>query len=389
MDLHVIKKRILALSPFVKKVSVVIHENHPFALIYPDFEALKAAHIVNIENEIRWYAVELYNMEVDEESKIRGYEIITKTLPNKFDEPDDELYNALKSYIGTLSNTTVLPSSHIELDLGFDSLNYVELFTFIQQSFGVFIDEMTFSNIMTVQELYQYVKHHHHHFNPVDIKWKEILDEPLDEELSYSPYMMFTYKTLFLPLFKLYFRLEISGQKNIPSSPCIITPSHQSMLDGFLMAAALPYSVLKQSFFLAFEVIFGSPRMRPIANNGQMILIDVNRNLKQSMQRATLPLKAGKNLIIFPEGARTRDRELLEFKPFFAMLSQEYNIPIVPVVIDGSFEALRAGMLFPRPKKIKITFLEPIHPEGLHYDEITQQVKEAIENEMKHNPLSP
>ncbi len=388
MDLHVIEKRVLALCSFVKKITVIIRDGYPFALIYPDFEALKAAHIVNIENEIRWYAVELYNIEVDEDSKIRGYDIVTTTLCDISDEPNDELYNALKSYIATLSNATVLPSSHIELDLGFDSLNYVELFAFIEQSFGVTIDEIIFSEIMSVQALYDYIKKHQRYFKPYKTEWKEILNEPLDEELSYSPYIMFTYKTLFLPIFKLYFRLEIKREENIPSAPCIIAPSHQSMLDGFLIAAALPYNVLKQSFFLAFEVIFGSPRMRPIANNGQMLLIDVNLNLKHSMQRATLPLKEEKNLVIFPEGARTRDRELLEFRPFFAMLAKEYNVAVVPVVIDGSFEALRAGMLFPRPKKIKITFLEPIHPEGLSYDELTQQVKEAIESEMKRNPLS-
>ncbi|MCK5110601.1 MAG: 1-acyl-sn-glycerol-3-phosphate acyltransferase [Arcobacteraceae bacterium] len=412
MDLHIIEERILFLSPFVKEVVVVIHDGYPFALIYPDFEALKTAHIINIESEIRWYAVELYNMEVKESQKVRGYKIYLEPLPKtkskEFDiavikeqinnnkesnttieeEPDSDLYKALKSYIFALSGTTVLPSSHIELDLGLDSLNYVELFIFIEKSFGVYIDEVIFSKIMTVQALYEYVRQHQRHFNPTKIKWKTILDEHISQKLIYSPFIIFAYKILLWPLFKLYFRFEIKGQEHIPSSSCIIAPSHQSMIDGFLMVASLPYNILKQSFFLAFKGVFGTTLINPFAKYGQTILIDSNHNLKNSMQRTALPLKAGKNVVIFPEGARTRDRKLLEFRPFFAMLSKTYKVPIVPVVIDGSFEALRAGMLFPRPKKIRITFLKPINSDELSYDEITVLVKEAIESEIKRNPIS-
>jgi len=105
------------------------------------------------------------------------------------------------------------------------------------------------------------------------------------------------------------------------------------------------------------------------------------------MQYCALPLKEGNNLVIFPEGARTRNRELLEFRPFFAMLAKTFNLPIVPVVIDGSFEALQTGKVLPSLKKIKITYLKPIHPDGLTYHEITMNVKEAIESEMKRNPV--
>jgi long-chain acyl-CoA synthetase len=105
------------------------------------------------------------------------------------------------------------------------------------------------------------------------------------------------------------------------------------------------------------------------------------------MQYCALPLKVGNNLVIFPEGARTRDRELLEFRPFFAMLSKTFNLPIVPVVIDGSFEALESGKILPRPKKVKVTYLKPIQPENLSYEELSQKVKTAIAQEMIKHPI--
>ncbi|MBU1657547.1 1-acyl-sn-glycerol-3-phosphate acyltransferase, partial [bacterium] len=134
-----------------------------------------------------------------------------------------------------------------------------------------------------------------------------------------------------------------------------------------------------------FEAVFGTKYLRPVSKHGQTLLIDANNNLLRSMRRSALPLKEGKNLVIFPEGARTRDRKLLEFRPFFAMLSKTYNVPIVPTLIDGSFEALQAGKLFPRPAKIKIRYLEPIYPENLSWQTINQRVREAIENDIKKN----
>ncbi|MEA3433195.1 MAG: lysophospholipid acyltransferase family protein, partial [Campylobacterota bacterium] len=91
--------------------------------------------------------------------------------------------------------------------------------------------------------------------------------------------------------------------------------------------------------------------------------------------------------VIFPEGARSRDRELLEFKKFFAILSVELDIPVVPVVLDGTFESMPAGKLFPRPSPVIIKYLDPIYPTGLSYDELTAKVKEAIHEEMIKHPL--
>ncbi|NOR58281.1 MAG: glycerol acyltransferase, partial [Sulfurimonas sp.] len=144
--------------------------------------------------------------------------------------------------------------------------------------------------------------------------------------------------------------------------------------------ATLPYSILKNTFFLAFKQVFGTIFFNPIAKNGQSILIDANINLKETMQHASLPLKKKKNLVIFPEGARTRDRKLLEFRPFFAMLSKTHNVPIVPVIIDGSFEALPSGKIFPRPRKVKLRYLKPIYPYNMSYDELTKLVKKTIED---------
>ncbi len=390
MDLKKIEEKVLSCSHFVKEIALIIDKGHPFAFIYPDFEALKEAKIINIKEEIRWYAVELYNMKAQESEKIKGFKILTAPLEEnieesltKKDEPNDEVYRVLKSYIATMTEKEIFPSSHLELDLELDSLNYVELFVFIERSFGVKMDEALFSHMMSVKSLYAYIKEQSLHVKPVIFYWEELLRENIDKKLIYSAFIMSLYKTLLYPIFRLYFRLEVRGVENIPSYTCIIAPSHQSMFDGFLIESALPYKILKKTFFLAYKQVFGTKLLSPIAKHGQTILIDANENLKETMIYCALPIRSGNNLVIFPEGARSRDRKLLEFRPYFAMLSKTFATPIVPVVIDGSYEALGAGMLFPRPKKIKVTFLKPIEPQSMEYAQIIKKVRDAIKSELE------
>ncbi|HEO98831.1 MAG TPA: glycerol acyltransferase [Epsilonproteobacteria bacterium] len=411
IDIPRIEQTILKLSKLVKEVAVFMHQGQLFALIYPDLEEAKKQKLIRIENEIRWYAVELYNLKAKNHQKIKGYQIVRSPLPKQNNgeisraelelflkeqrskkiggesEPEDGVYQTVKKFLSTRTTEPVLPSSHLEFDLHLDSLNYIELFTFIEQSFGVTVDETCFSQMMVLHELSRYVREKKQKQAFADIDWSSILHEKIDFDLHVSPVPVMIYKTLFLPLYKLYFSLRISGDENIPKAPCIIAPSHQSMLDGFILAAALPYNVLKHTFFLAFEMVFGTKIMSPVIRNSQTILINVNKDLKASVQKSAVPLKRGQNLVVFPEGARSRDRELLEFKRFFAILSVELNIPVVPTVLDGTFESMPAGRLFPRPSPVVVKYLAPIYPEGLSYDELTEKVREAIATEMRRHPL--
>jgi long-chain acyl-CoA synthetase len=406
-----IERTILNLSNVVKELAVFIHNNQLFALIYPNFQEAKNRKIIRLENEIKWYAVELYNIKAPKDQKIKGYQIVQTPLPKNnigeverselerfmkeqtlFSkkqevEPKDKVYQSIKVFLSTLTAEPITPSSHLELDLHLDSLNYIELFTFIEKSFGIHIDEAQFSQMLILRALYRYVNEKKQKMTISDINWKTILNEKISFELNYSSLPIMIYKTLFLPFYKIYFSLKVSGLENFPKQPCIIAPSHQSMLDGFILAAALPYSILQKTFFLAYQAVFGTKIMRPIVQNSQTILINVNRDLKASMQRSTLPLKSGQNLVVFPEGARSRDRELLEFKKFFAILSIELDIPVVPVVLDGTFEAMPAGKLFPRPAPVIIKYLDPIYPKGLSYNELISKVKKAIHHEMIKHPL--
>jgi long-chain acyl-CoA synthetase len=384
IDFKTIEQRILSLTPYLKDIKISLQNGVIFAKMYPDFEALQRVNIINIKEELRWYAIELYNLEAKEEAKIRGFEIIHPAfeLSCAFVQ-EDAIYQKLLSFLHERSDATVEFTSHLELDLGLDSIDYVELFIFVAESFGVVVDEKNFASMMRLNELYAYIKTHHERVQNAGKSLVEVLQEPIAEKLRYSPFIMSLYKITLLPLFKLYFRLEITGVENIPKRSCIFAPSHQSMLDGFLVESSLPWKIVTNTFFLAYKNVFGTKLLKPVADNGQTILIDANENLKHTMQYVALPLQEKKNLVIFPEGARTRDRKLLEFRPFFAMLAKIYNVPVVPVMIDGSFEALGSGKIFPLPRKIKVHYLQPIYPKGLRVEEIVENTKEAVAHELR------
>jgi long-chain acyl-CoA synthetase len=83
--------------------------------------------------------------------------------------------------------------------------------------------------------------------------------------------------------------------------------------------------------------------------------------------------------LIFPEGTRSANGNIGQFKKTFAILSRELNIPVVPVAIKGASDALPKGSIFPRPlKKVQVEFLEPLYPENYTYDQIANIVRNRI-----------
>ncbi|HPN38068.1 MAG TPA: lysophospholipid acyltransferase family protein, partial [Melioribacteraceae bacterium] len=106
--------------------------------------------------------------------------------------------------------------------------------------------------------------------------------------------------------------------------------------------------------------------------------------LMTSLQKLAEVLKQGKKIMIFPEGTRSKDGELGTFKRAFAILARELNVPVVPVLIKGAYEALPSGSLFPKPfKTIKVKFLQPVNPEGHSYDTLISTVYDLLNKELK------
>jgi long-chain acyl-CoA synthetase len=397
-----IENIILKNFDIVKEIAVIQKDNQLFAIIYPDFEVVKKRNIVNLEETIKWNVIDKYNQTAVSYKKIGGFKIVNTELPktrlgkirrfmlNQFlekqekpavkKEPKTQTYNILKEYLEKYTNLSVYPDSHIEIDLGLDSLGKIEFLTFIESTFGIKLDEKDLIENPTVEKLSYFIDEKKQKIEILETDWKKILSQSVGFELKEG------YLTIIKPILKLYFKLynnlEIKGIENIQNQPVIFAPNHQSYLDGFLIVASLPNHILKKTYFLAEETYFNTSFRRWIAKNFNIITVNVNKDLKGSLIKSAYALENGKNVVIFPEGARTRDGKLLPFKKGFSILSKELNIPVIPVVIKGAFESLPINKSLPIPFKISVEFLKPVYPENKSYDEIVKIVYDEISKKL-------
>ena len=118
---------------------------------------------------------------------------------------------------------------------------------------------------------------------------------------------------------------------------------------------------------------------RYVARHSNVIVMDLSKDLKNSIQKMAEVVKQGKKILIFPEGTRTQSGELGEFKKTYAILSTELNVPIVPVAITGAYAAMSSGAKkIKRGEKITVEFLPAIYPEGMKPEELNDLVKQQI-----------
>ena len=296
-------------------------------------------------------------------------------------EPDFEEYLLLKRFIESEKGITVHASDHVETDLALDSLDKVSLQDFIERTFGTSVGADEMPGFPTVEALARHVAAQKTRMEAEDVDWHQLLHEEADALCL--PTADFAYRfisRLFKWYFRLYNTLSIKGQKNIPAKgACILAPNHQSFVDGPLTLSGLPWRALGEYFFYATEEHVRGEKLRRMAAKSNIIVME-RANLKNSILKLAKVLREGHRIVIFPEGARTHDGDMVPFKKTFAILAKELDVPIVPVCIRGAYEALPRGSRFMSPKHIEVTYLPQIKPlAGQTYEELSKQTQNAIE----------
>ena len=296
-------------------------------------------------------------------------------------EPDFEEYLLLKHFIESEKGITVHASDHVETDLALDSLDKVSLQDFIERTFGTSVGADEMPGFPTVEALARHVAAQKTRMEAEDVDWHQLLHEEADALCL--PTADFAYRfisRLFKWYFRLYNTLSIRGQENIPAKgACILAPNHQSFVDGPLTLSGLPWRALGEYFFYATEEHVRGEKLRRMAAKSNIIVME-RANLKNSILKLAKVLREGHRIVIFPEGARTHDGDMVPFKKTFAILAKELDVPIVPVCIRGAYEALPRGSRFMSPKHIEVTYLPQIKPSaGQTYEELSKQTQNAIE----------
>ena len=175
---------------------------------------------------------------------------------------------------------------------------------------------------------------------------------------------------VFTRLFLRYYNnLEIIGKENIADDQAyIITPNHSSHLDAPVVFASLPLLRINRTYTLAakdyfFNRWFVSFFARLMAN---VIPVDRTGSETRGLILCLSKIREGNSILLFPEGTRSQDGRINQFKKGVILLSKKAHLPIVPAYINGSFESLPKSRYVPRRKKISLFFGKAVR----YWDEV-------------------
>ncbi|MGA8812496.1 MAG: AMP-binding protein [Candidatus Sulfotelmatobacter sp.] len=433
-------------SPYIKELAVMGLEGKPgeggdrlHAVIVPNFDVLRQRKIVNAKEVIR-FDIEGLSQQIASTKRIGSYEIWQEDLPRtttrkikrfevekrvKADQsrkiaddsalpleqpltPEEaawldqlDVQRALQIVRESAPSApaNLRPTHNLELDLGLDSMQRVELLSHLEEKLGGDVEESQLSGIYTVRDVVDAVLQSaatgggapgkRHAF----AGWKAILAEQPDPhdviQLARPQPVTATFWYLVSRLTNMAaldrFHLDVRGIEKLPKSgPYIISSNHQSYLDPLILAGVLPPSVFGKVFAVGTSEIFGSGFMLRLARSLRIVVVDPDANLIPAMHAGAFGLRQGRPLILYPEGERSIDGTPRIFKKGAAILSIHMQVPIVPVAIEGFYKAWPRNKAFQGFTPLKMVFGDPIIPPSesdaseAAYEKLTAHLKAKV-----------
>lgn len=157
---------------------------------------------------------------------------------------------------------------------------------------------------------------------------------------------------------RLLFRIEFFGAEQVPAhGPAILAANHQSYLDPILIS--LP--IRRPIRYMAWDGLFRFAPLGWLARQFGAFPLRQEAVDKNAIRQSLRALQDGNLLMIFPEGQRSLDGNLMPFKPGFARLALLARVPIIPVTLVGADRVWPPGRPLPLPGKIQITYHPALH----------------------------
>jgi long-chain acyl-CoA synthetase len=432
-------------APYVKEMCVMALEAHPgdptserlHAVVVPNFERLRERKIVNAKEAIR-FDIEALSHKIASTKRLGSYDIWQEDLPRTttrklkrfqiekkvrelqqkqgggdsevgVEKPltsDEQLWREredVKRALAIVRESSrnqieaIHPTHNLELDLGLDSMQRIELLTALEQQLGGEVPESQLAEIYSVRDLVDAVlasaSRGEGQARAAAPAWSTILSEPVTdpEVLALAHHNIFAEVFFFLLGRLIYlfaldrFHLKIRGLENLPEKgPYLICSNHQSYIDPLVLAGALPWRLFRDTFALGTSDIFGKGFLRRLARWIRVAVLDPDANLVPAMRAGAFGLSQGRILILYPEGERTNDGNPTVFRKGAAILSIHAQAPIVPVAIEGFYEAWPRHKKFPKFTDLQLVFGKPIQPPPVNeasetaYERLTAELKSRV-----------
>jgi 1-acyl-sn-glycerol-3-phosphate acyltransferase len=174
-------------------------------------------------------------------------------------------------------------------------------------------------------------------------------------------------------------KVEISGKERIPAGACLFVANHTSSADAPAVVGAIPRRIailLKKSLF-AYPIVgqaFTLAHFIPVVRSDHESAI-------ASLEKATQAMREGQSFLIYPEGTRSNDGRLGEFKRGAVVMAIKAGAPIVPMVCAGAHKVMEKRSHVIRPGVITVEFLEPINASAYSFEqreELNARVHDAM-----------
>lgn len=182
-------------------------------------------------------------------------------------------------------------------------------------------------------------------------------------------------------------KVKVNGLEHIPKDQTVLfVCNHQSNFDIPLMITTLPG---KKGFIAKIETL-KLPFVRDWMRFMRCVFMDRSDLRKQvkSISEGIEILKSGHSMVLFPEGTRSPDGKLLEFKAGGFKLATKSGVPIIPVTINGSMHLMKKGTLKITPSEVEIIIGEAIVMTDEMNKEtvkLSEEVKNIIMNTLNHS----
>jgi len=390
-----------ATHPAIREIAVLERSGALVGVVVPDEAPLRAAGATRPEDALR-VALTVAGQGLAPYQRLAGYVVARAPLPRtrlgkiqRFRLP--EMYEALLS--GRLAPPAPLsaedeallaapgareawdilaaryrgkplsPEASPALDLGIDSLEWVALALELEQRIGLRLGEEDIAAIGTVRDLLERARAARGGgiALPPPRGAAEIAAEA--ERMTRPP------SPALLPLraagwaaargiAAAMFSLETRGRENLPRrGPCVIVANHVSDLDPGLVAAALPFGLMRRLWWGGVkERLFVNRASRAFTRAFQVFPVE-ERQPSQAVAMARAVLARGQALAWFPESWRSPDGALQRFLPGIGLILDGLpEVPVVPAHISGAFEAMPRDRRLPRRHPIRVTFGAPVAP---------------------------
>jgi len=426
-------------SPYIKEICVMGLEGRPgdhtadrlHAVVVPNFEVLKQRKIANAKEVLR-FDIENLSTQLPSTKRIGSYEIWQEDLPRTttrklkrfeiakrvkanqgkitaddaiaaekpFTEDDlawldlPDVQHALKIIRQAVRTpSTLRPDNNLELDLGLDSMQRVELLVALEHELGGNLEESRLAEVYTVRDLVDLVRENAASGETLAkprAGWGTLLSEQttdaevlaLTRPRPVSEAVWFWVSRLIRMAADDCFQLRVTGLEKLPSrGPFILCSNHQSFIDPLILAGLLPWSVFRRTFAVGTSEIFGNGFMRTLARWLRVVVVDPDANLVPAMRAGAYGLSHGRVLILYPEGERSIDGKPRSFKKGAAILSIHMQVPIIPIAIDGFFEAWPRGKPFQKFAPLRMKFGDAISPPA--ESEVSEAAYEKLTSELK------